>query len=304
MSTYLLATMPTAAHVSAMTPIARALTRGGHRVYWYGGRSLRAAVEDTGATLLPMDTMTGLDEASYAAAHTRRSRREWVLRHYFLDPVPRHYRELDRLTGLLTPELLIASSDFVAAAVHAEHTGAPWISVGLDPLPSAGRDAGVLDHYQPIRERLGLGPATACPFSVISPLLHLQNGVPALGPPGDPPRQVRYVGALDLNGCLQGAILVTDRGFGTVQTAIAHGIPVLLTGGDPEVAERLVRSGAGLHLPKASARKISKAVDRILGEPSFRNAAMSLRDIYRGYDTPAVLLKQIEQTAMTLMLQR
>ncbi len=227
-----------------------------------------------------------------------------MLRHYLLDPVPRHHRELARLTGRLTPDALITSIDFVAAALHAEQRGTPWISVGIEPPPLRPRDAGVLDYYNAIRAQVDLAPATTCPFSVISPLLHLQNGVPAFGPPQELPPQVQHVGALTLTDCLQGAVLVTGRGFTTVQTALAHGIPVLLTGGDNELAARLTWSGAGLHLRRVSARRIGRAVGRILGEPSFRDAARSLRDVYHGYDTTAVLLKQIEQTTMTLMLQR
>ncbi|BCY12108.1 glycosyltransferase [Actinoplanes sp. L3-i22] len=320
MSTYLLATMPTTAHVTAMAPIARALIGGGHRVHWYGSRSSRAAIEAAGAMLEPMDSTAGVDEADLAAPHprggngrssgwwTRRrtggeDRRRALERHY-LDPVPRHLLELGRLTGLLIPDALITSTDFVAGALYAEQTRFPWISVGIDPLPLTRRDAGVLGRYQAIRAQLGLRSVTTCPFTAISGLLHLQNGVPALDPPRELPPQIQHVGALTLTGCLQGQILVTDRGFSTVQTALAHGIPVLVTGGDPEVADRIMWTGAGLHLRRASARRIGRAVARILDEPSFRNAAMSLRDIYHGYDTPAVILKQVEQTTMALMLQR
>ncbi|WP_436530764.1 glycosyltransferase [Actinoplanes sp. HUAS TT8] len=261
MSTYLMATVPTTTHVSAMVPVARTLTGAGHRVHWYGDREFRATIEAAGATLVPMDK-TG-------------------------DPVVQGH-ELAGLSNRLIPDALIASTDFTAAARHAERTGEPWISVGLDPLPLSRREM--------------FRPRTAP--AVISPLLHLQNGVPALDPPRELPPQVQHVGALTLTGCLHGGILVTDQGFTTVQTALAHGIPVLLTSGDLEVADRLAWTGSGLHLRRATPRRIGRAVGRILGDPSFHEAATSLRDIYHGYDTPAVLLRLIEQTTMALMLQR
>lgn len=72
------------------------------------------------------------------------------------------------------------------------------------------RDLDVLDYYNGIRAQVGLPPALSCPFSVISGLLHPQNGVPALDPPREAHlRQVQHVGALTLTGCVQGQIMVT-----------------------------------------------------------------------------------------------
>ena len=58
---------------------------------------------------------------------------------------------------------------------------------------------------------------------------------------------------------------------------LAHGIPLVVAGGDldkPEVAARVAWSGAGVNLrtgrPRSAA--IAAAVDRVLGESSFRDA--------------------------------
>lgn len=71
---------------------------------------------------------------------------------------------------------------------------------------------------------------------------------------------------------------ITNGGWGGTLTMLAHGIPLILAGGDldkPEVAARVAWSGAGLNLhtgrPRASA--IGAAVDRILADSSFSDAA-------------------------------
>lgn len=73
-------------------------------------------------------------------------------------------------------------------------------------------------------------------------------------------------------------LAVTNGGWGGTIAALSHGIPLVIAGGDldkPEVAARVSWSGAGVNLrtgtPTAAA--ISAAVDRVLGEASFREAA-------------------------------
>ena len=78
----------------------------------------------------------------------------------------------------------------------------------------------------------------------------------------------------------QAAAVVTHAGHGTVIKALAHGVPVvaLPIGRDqPDVAARLVASGAGLRLrPGSPPRRIAAAVERVLGEPAFGTAAARL----------------------------
>lgn len=78
------------------------------------------------------------------------------------------------------------------------------------------------------------------------------------------------------------AAVVTHAGHGTVIKALAQGVPVvaLPIGRDqPDVAARLVASGAGLRLrPGSPARRIAAAVERVLHEPSFAAAAARLAE--------------------------
>lgn len=71
---------------------------------------------------------------------------------------------------------------------------------------------------------------------------------------------------------------VTNGGWGGTLAALAHGVPLVVAGGDldkPEVAARVAWAGAGVNLrtgtPKTAA--VGAAVDRVLGEPSFRASA-------------------------------
>lgn len=49
MARFLIATLPLAGYVGPGLPVASALVRHGHAVWWYAGRRFRAAVEATGA---------------------------------------------------------------------------------------------------------------------------------------------------------------------------------------------------------------------------------------------------------------
>lgn len=73
-------------------------------------------------------------------------------------------------------------------------------------------------------------------------------------------------------------LMVTNGGWGGTLSALAHGIPLVIGGGDldkPEVAARVAWSGAGVNLRTGTptARAVGEAVDRVLAESSFRAAS-------------------------------
>jgi UDP:flavonoid glycosyltransferase YjiC (YdhE family) len=78
----------------------------------------------------------------------------------------------------------------------------------------------------------------------------------------------------------QGSLVVTHAGHGTVIRALAAGVPLLglpMGRDQPDVAARVVHRGAGLRLsPKRSAAAIAAAVQRLLQEPGFVQAARLL----------------------------
>jgi len=76
-------------------------------------------------------------------------------------------------------------------------------------------------------------------------------------------------------------VMVTNGGYGGVQFALAHGVPLVVAGDTeekPEIAARVAWTGAGLNLRTGSPspEKIRNAVDRLLTEPAFRAAARRL----------------------------
>lgn len=117
------------------------------------------------------------------------------------------------------------------------------------------------------------------------------RGVVTTGPAVDPedidaPPNVTVVRSAPHARVLEHAsAVVTHAGHGTVIKALAHGVPVVAMpiGRDqPDVAARVVTSGAGLRLrPRSSPGKIAAAVGRVVNEPAFSAAASRMADAIR-----------------------
>jgi MGT family glycosyltransferase len=77
-------------------------------------------------------------------------------------------------------------------------------------------------------------------------------------------------------------VMVTNGGYGGVQQALAHGVPLVVAGDSedkPEVAARVQWSGAGinLHTGRPSPAMVARAVHRVLDRASYRHQAQVLR---------------------------
>ena len=76
--------------------------------------------------------------------------------------------------------------------------------------------------------------------------------------------------------------MVTNGGYGGVQQALAHGVPLVVAGNSedkPEVAARVRWSGAGvdLHTGRPSQAMVARAVRRVLTRPGYRRRARALQ---------------------------
>lgn len=76
-------------------------------------------------------------------------------------------------------------------------------------------------------------------------------------------------------------VVVTNGGFGGVQQAVAHGVPLVVAGtteDKPEVAARVAWSGTGLRLRTGTPtpEKVRKAVLRVLADDRYRTAAAGI----------------------------
>lgn len=74
------------------------------------------------------------------------------------------------------------------------------------------------------------------------------------------------------------AVMITNGGYGGVQQALSHGVPLIVAGDaadKPEVAARVAYTGAGIDLGTGHPRPaaLAEAVNRILSTPRFRSAA-------------------------------
>ncbi|MDF2509747.1 MAG: glycosyl transferase [Microbacterium sp.] len=90
-------------------------------------------------------------------------------------------------------------------------------------------------------------------------------------------------------------VLVTNGGYGGVQQALAHGVPLVVAGQTEdkvEVCARVGWSGAGVNLRTSTATpaQVARAVDRVRSNPSYRanaeriGAAMRDADAWRSLD--------------------
>ncbi|MFF0292365.1 glycosyltransferase [Kitasatospora sp. NPDC004614] len=89
-------------------------------------------------------------------------------------------------------------------------------------------------------------------------------------------------------------LLVTNGGYGGVQAALGHGVPLVVAGeteDKPEVAARVEWSGTGVNLRTArpSAEQLSAAVDKVLDDPAFRERAHALRSELAEYDALSLI---------------
>jgi UDP:flavonoid glycosyltransferase YjiC (YdhE family) len=97
---------------------------------------------------------------------------------------------------------------------------------------------------------------------------------------------------------------VTNGGYGGVQMALSHGVPIVVCGATedkPEVGARVSWSGAGLRIRSLTPTvgEVRAAVSRVLHKPSYGdNARRIAADIAR-CDAPTTGAELIEELART-----
>jgi MGT family glycosyltransferase len=101
------------------------------------------------------------------------------------------------------------------------------------------------------------------------------------------------------------SVMVTNGGYGGVQIALSHGVPLVVAGtteDKPEVAARVAWSGSGINLRTATPTPdaIRTAVRKIITEPSFRQSAKRLSEEYARFDAVARGTASIEKLIGTV----
>ncbi|MFD5466460.1 glycosyltransferase [Kitasatospora sp. NPDC127059] len=116
------------------------------------------------------------------------------------------------------------------------------------------------------------------------------------------PGNVRAAGYVPFDRLLPHTdVLVSNGGFGGVQTALRYGVPLVVAGASedkPEVAARVQWAGVGLDLRtgRPEPEAVGRAVERVLGEGRFRERARALGAEfaeYRPFDTIAELVETL-----------
>jgi UDP:flavonoid glycosyltransferase YjiC (YdhE family) len=103
--------------------------------------------------------------------------------------------------------------------------------------------------------------------------------------------------------------MITNGGYGGVQNALAHGVPLIVAGtteDKAEVSARVAWSGAGLNLKTKtpSVDQIWTAVQRLQKEPSFRQKAQLIAAEMGQHDGPleaAILLEELISTRRPIL---
>ncbi|GHF36673.1 UDP:flavonoid glycosyltransferase YjiC (YdhE family) [Deinococcus metalli] len=132
------------------------------------------------------------------------------------------------------------------------------------------------------------------------PVLVVAAGVRDPAALGELPANARTAPFLPFDRMLPHAsVYVTNGGYGGVQLALSHGLPVLSAGTTEdklEVGRRVQVAGVGLRLgtrtPAPGA--VRRAVRRLLREPRFRERAQTLRAEFRAHDAPREAADLIE----------
>ncbi|MGW9629348.1 glycosyltransferase [Agromyces sp. NPDC055520] len=99
--------------------------------------------------------------------------------------------------------------------------------------------------------------------------------------------------------------MITNGGWGGVLAALAHGIPLIVAGGDldkPEIAARVAWSGAGVNLRtgRPRPRAILAAWRRITADGSYRANAQRLARSLSAHDGP----REVVEHTMALLTRR
>ncbi len=97
-------------------------------------------------------------------------------------------------------------------------------------------------------------------------------------------------------------VMVTNGGFGGVQTALAHGVPIVGAGTTEDKAEvnaRIAWAGAGVSLrtDRPDPQQLRTAVRRVVSDPSYRAGARRLQRAYARYNGPARAAEVILEAA-------
>ena len=123
------------------------------------------------------------------------------------------------------------------------------------------------------------------------------GGRPIEAIPGDIPANARVAEFLPYDWLMpQVDLVVTNGGYGTVNHALSHGVPLVVAGINEDKAEvgaRVSWSGVGIGLQTETPRPVAlrKAAERVLGEDRYRLAAAAMARQFSDADSENKVLR-------------
>jgi len=230
----LIATVPLTGHVTPMLLVVQALVARGHSVVWYGASKFRSAIERTGATFASMHASIDWNDADVEAALPALRGKRGLARvktqliEMFIAPMQQQLRDLAALATANTPDLVLADSAHLGAALLSETQRTRWATLGISALVVPSIDTApfgpgwrpsssvfgrwrnrflnwlvfrcmfrrVNHAYRRERSAAGL-PTLGTYFESLTPYLYLQPTVPSFEyPRSDLAPQIRFIGPL------------------------------------------------------------------------------------------------------------
>ena len=272
----------------------------------------------------------GLPPAASLPGRARNLALNWAVEHMIFRDVQRHWNRVRARLGLPATGWLMDTLDPVALYLQ---PSVPGIEYPRSDLPAQVHFIGMLPSEAP---RDWSPPPWWSELDGNTAVVHVTQGTiantrpdllaPALAglaeddvlvvvSTGGRPVEQLGLGALPANARIgsflsypellpRTAAMVTNGGYGGVQTALSHGVPLAVAGtteDKPEVAARVAWSGAGLNL-KTSApapQQVRRAVRTLLDDPRYRARARALQAEYARYDAVTLGVELIERLAAT-----
>jgi UDP:flavonoid glycosyltransferase YjiC (YdhE family) len=271
----------------------------------------------------------GLAPSSSMLGRARNSALTALVQHVILRPGQRRVNEM--LASVGSPLLPSFFMDAVVLADHLVQPTIPSFEYPRSDLPNNVRFVGPVlppasDNFEPPSWWADLdGPRpvvhvtqgtldTADLGRLIGPTLSaLQDedvltvvttgGRPTSALPGPVPANARVASFLPYDHLLPKVdAMVTNGGYGGVQGALSHGLPLVVAGASedkPEVAARVAWAGAGINLRrgKPTPAKVRSAVLKVLSEPAYRARARELQKECSQYSAVATITTLLEELA-------
>jgi UDP:flavonoid glycosyltransferase YjiC (YdhE family) len=138
MAKFLISTMPETGHVFPALPIAAALARRDHQVWWHTGPDFAEKVRQTGARFVPMKHAPRFQDL----APRPKQSRGWeavagALSRLFVEPAPGQLRDYCEILSDFDADVVLNESTAgLGPRLLHELGGPPWARLGVSPLPS------------------------------------------------------------------------------------------------------------------------------------------------------------------------